>query len=617
MVHNYSVNLKMDNIRFITLNVRGLGSKDKRAVVFKFLKMNAYDIVCLQETHSNTNVEQQWLMEWGSKIIFSHGSTNARGTAILFSKCLSKHALFSDITNHEHGRFNIASVCYKSFNCILCNLYGPNIDDTQLFTEIIANLRRDCYVGNKIIVGDFNTVLDASMDRLENKQIHPAISDVINDLKNEFQLCDPWRARNPNKIVYSWQRFFKSLSASRIDYSLVSEGVNNQIYDIEYCTAVKTDHQAMYINFQIQETKRGPGLWRFNNLLLDDLTFCEYMINMLKTNKNRYKNANPIDKWECIKCDIVNLCRKYSKDVSIAKNKQLNEWQLELNQLQIQLNNNAANEIACNDLYVRYCKIVRNIEQFYEDKARSSAFRARAQWLGEGEKNSKYFFALERANYNTKCMSMLRRNDGTIECEPSAILHMQKDYYEQLYTSDPNVSFNLKNNTEIKVDTQKASLLELPITQSEIRKALFCMKNDRAPGCDGISINLYKKFWSELCDIFYEMTVYSIESDMLPTSMSKGYISLLPKKSKDPLELRNWRPLTLLNNDYKIISKVLALRIKDTLDDIISEDQTGFMAGRQISVNIRKTFDAIEYLENNHKSGYILNLDYVKCFRQD
>ena len=91
-------------------------------------------------------------------------------------------------------------------------------------------------------------------------------------------------------------------------------------------------------------------------------------------------------------------------------------------------------------------------------------------------------------------------------------------------------------------------------------------------------------------------------------------ITLIPKKGRDPLEVKNWRPICLLNSDYKMLSKALAARLKVVLPDIISKDQTGFVRGRDISHNIRKTIDLINYAEIRKLETMILAIDFEKAF---
>ena len=95
-------------------------------------------------------------------------------------------------------------------------------------------------------------------------------------------------------------------------------------------------------------------------------------------------------------------------------------------------------------------------------------------------------------------------------------------------------------------------------------------------------------------------------------SQRQGIISLIPKKKKDPLLLTNWRPISLLNTDYKLATKCIATRLKKVLPHLIKSDQTGYIKGRFIGEKIRLISDIIEQHENNE--GMILFLDFEKAF---
>ena len=73
---------KPDSLKLLSLNVRGLGNFRKRRATFTWLRKQKADLIFLQETHTTKNCESQWKKEWGSSIMFSHGSTNARGVAV-------------------------------------------------------------------------------------------------------------------------------------------------------------------------------------------------------------------------------------------------------------------------------------------------------------------------------------------------------------------------------------------------------------------------------------------------------------------------------------------------------------------------------------------------------
>lgn len=105
-----------------------------------------------------------------------------------------------------------------------------------------------------------------------------------------------------------------------------------------------------------------------------------------------------------------------------------------------------------------------------------------------------------------------------------------------------------------------------------------------------------------------------IDKEEMTTTMKQGIITLIPKPDKDLLSLDNWRPITLLNVDYKILSLILARRLKKGLSEIINETQTGFMANRHISCNIRLVLDLIDYSDYVESEALILFLDFYKAF---
>ena len=90
---------------------------------------------------------------------------------------------------------------------------------------------------------------------------------------------------------------------------------------------------------------------------------------------------------------------------------------------------------------------------------------------------------------------------------------------------------------------------------------------------------------------------YSFDQRCMSREQRRGILSLLPKKDKDFLFFLNWRPISLLNIDYKIATKCIAGRVKKVITHIIHSDQTGFIKGRFIGANIRRFLNLIEYCD--------------------
>ena len=134
---------------------------------------------------------------------------------------------------------------------------------------------------------------------------------------------------------------------------------------------------------------------------------------------------------------------------------------------------------------------------------------------------------------------------------------------------------------------------------------------NKTPGTDGLTAEFYLRFWTNISGPLIDCLNHSALLGELSISQRQGITSLIPKKNKDPLLLKNWRPISLLNTDYKLVTKCIAKRLEKVLPYLIDGDQTGYIKGRFIGENIRLISDIIEQHEN--KGGMILFLDFEKA----
>lgn len=137
------------------------------------------------------------------------------------------------------------------------------------------------------------------------------------------------------------------------------------------------------------------------------------------------------------------------------------------------------------------------------------------------------------------------------------------------------------------ISSELEAVCENDLSLEELTKAMQSMKKGKSPGSDDLTIEFHEHFWEIIKRPLLRMYNECFINEELCTSMKQGLITLIPKPGKDLLSLDNWRPITLLNLDYKILSLVFAKRLKSGLSEIINETQTGFMPKRHISCNIR------------------------------
>lgn len=204
--------------------------------------------------------------------------------------------------------------------------------------------------------------------------------------------------------------------------------------------------------------------------------------------------------------------------------------------------------------------VISKINEILECKAKGCILRCKMQWYGYGQRSSKYFFSLEKARAKKKkSMTVLKNNQGQIITKQTEIINEQVLYFQELYKSDPTINFSIRiPDTQNKIDNLSMQALEESLSLQELTQALFAMPNNKTPGCDGLPAELYKILWNTIGPIYHEMVLEAVENKCLPLSSRRGVITLMPKKNREALLLKNWRSLTMLNVNYKIMAKALA-----------------------------------------------------------
>ena len=150
--------------------------------------------------------------------------------------------------------------------------------------------------------------------------------------------------------------------------------------------------------------------------------------------------------------------------------------------------------------------------------------------------------------------------------------------------------------------------MDKSFTKEELYGALLKLKPGKSPGIDGLPMEFYVTFWDVIGNEFFQL-VNSCQKDMLMSkSMQTAILTLLYKKG-EKTNLNNWRPISLLCADYKIIAKALSIRLKNLLHILISSDQTCSVPNRNIFSNLRLTRDVMKYARDKGIQAVLVNLD--------
>ena len=262
--------------------------------------------------------------------------------------------------------------------------------------------------------------------------------------------------------------------------------------------------------------------------------------------------------------------------------------------------------------------LVTELHKIVHDRCLGAQVRSRAKWIEEGEKSTKYFFNLEKQNIAKTSIKTLLKEDGSYTKTDTEVIEEGYLFYKNLYKEELASKHEIKDylnhtNSLRLLNKKEAESLEGKITRKECELALKNMKNNKSPGSDGLPVEFYKTFWQELNPMLLDSLNSSYEVGELSPSQKRSILSLIFKKN-DKHMLKNWRPISLLNTDYKILTHVLANRLKVVIGKLIHTDQNGYIKGRNIAYNIRLIQDVIDYFENDNTEGAILFLDFQKAF---
>ena len=554
----------MSQLQIVTLNCRGLGNFRKRKHIFQILKSSNVDVCFLQETHVyNNKVAHTYSKELGGKCYWSFGTSRSKGVGIWFKENLSCEIVL--LNRDMHGRLLCVTVNINNVIMKLVNVYAPVVPkERKHFFSSLYKYLPGRYI--TILGGDFNCVTNVSLDKGGGNSDYGDIAgDKLTTLCSDFNLTDVFRNKYPNKREYTWCDSSKTI-VIRLDRFYISKNVFKDVTSIAHAPIVDSisDHGMvkLSLNHAIAESNNiGPGFWKCNVNVLKDEYFIHDFKNLWEIlDTTECRNAGW---WEGCKLEFKNLIISHALRLSMCRKGKLKDTRRELQKL-LKENNNSIEQLT------RINTVTKEIETLCDDIISGAKIRSKAQYLENNEKPTRYFLQREKKLATSKHMSKLTNEHGVTVTNNDDIVHECKTFYSKLYNHEPvDASLNDYFFEDLQALTPDASAAcEGFITSDECWEAIKSMSCLKSPGLDGLPKEFYAFAFKYIGKSFVEMLNNSWEEGILAQSQRVGLITLICKDLSQSDKLNFWRPISLLNTDYKILSKLISLRLSKVIAGI-------------------------------------------------
>ncbi|GBG82527.1 hypothetical protein CBR_g34903 [Chara braunii] len=400
--------------------------------------------------------------------------------------------------------------------------------------------------------------------------------------------------------------------------------VKDRVMDVEVLNAPLSDHKPVVMKCSLAEVEeRGPGYFRLNTSLLADEGIKDWVAGFWADWKAASSNFESTAEWIDAGLRVISLkldC--FSRISAFIRNKEESGLKQRVTEAEGRLGVNPISDLFWSE------ERARRLHDWEEHQVKQERWRAKVlevKGIISSDRLSKDAFKRLLSRYTAVQMKELQHPyllGKPIAADNKAMCNYAADYFQDILTTrrpfdslDDNMALNstVWNNVHCMLPLEGRLLIDRPVTAEELTETLKCMARGKAPGDDGLPVEFFAACWEVLVGDLVHLFNKIRQGGRLGRTMTRGIISLLFKKG-DRSDIRNWRPISLLNVVYKLLAKLLSRRLGDYLPGLVQRDQGAFVRGRSIFENVVTAIEALELIEREELDVTVLLLDLEKAF---
>ena len=589
-------------LNLATLNVRGLRDPGKCTRLLGELKTLGVDVAAVQETHFTCGADCR-VLESDFNIFSAYGSRTSVGVSLLVGRSLD--ADVDVVFAGDGGGLVVADVAVKSFKFRLVAVYAPNIVVERVsFFRRLAPFLDD--TKRLVLMGDWNAILDPKIDKVGRgaRRVGRCESSLAG-LMTRHDLVDRFRLDHPGREMWTW---LDSSPSAKVGCCLDRVLVRRADIDFVSCPTFHliawTDHKLVRVSLRLANRPSLAGYWKFNTSLLEIRDFRDRLESLIQRALVGAVTGNRW--WGSLKHRIRDFATKYGRQLNLDRTKEAKS-----------IDDRLSRAVAGGDsLNVELAR--RDLERESSERYKGYVVRSRLKRvLNEAVKTNATAREEEVRRFPDRYIGSVKAPDGRLLRSAREIRDAFRAHFRDRFarcTDLPLREFRSYLADFPRLGVAEAASCEGVVTECEVRDALKQVGLNKTPGLDGLPDEVYLRMSHMFVPILTDMFNHWFAQGAIPGSVTKGVITLLKKGGRHVWEgLDDYRPITLLNTELKILARVLANRLQLVISDLIGSEQTFAVKGRSIQDNLHLIREVLEGIEDGTEAA-LISLDQSKAF---